>query len=81
MINPKLWHLVYDLISVIKYVSFYKKNWLFQTIPLYIILGGSEHGWGTQKDCFILYSLDPPFHLNILLKLNDTFILKVWFCS
>jgi hypothetical protein len=20
---------------------------------------GSKHGWGTQKDCFILYSLDP----------------------
>jgi hypothetical protein len=38
----------------------------------------SMHGWGTQKDYLILYFLDP-LHLNMLLKLNDTFILKVWF--
>jgi hypothetical protein len=23
------------------------------------IIHESKHGWGAQKDCFILYSLDP----------------------
>jgi len=37
-------------------------------------------GWGTQKDCLIFYSMDPSFD-DMLLKLNDTFILNVWFYS
>jgi hypothetical protein len=40
---------------------------------------GSKHGWGTQKDCLILYSLDPS--LKHVVEFNDTFILKVWFYS
>jgi hypothetical protein len=41
---------------------------------------GSKHGWGTRKGLSRFIFLGPP-HLNMLLKLSNTFILKVSFYS
>jgi len=58
--------------------KFIQCDYIIYNIVVHWVLG-SKHGWGTQKDRLILYSLDPP-QLNML-KFNDTFILKVWFYS
>jgi hypothetical protein len=35
------------------------KNWTIIVFISTLKTHGSKHGWGTKKDCFILYIVDP----------------------
>jgi hypothetical protein len=55
--SENIWILLAFYISMHMHFSIYIFSKTYYRVEY--LIDGSKHGWGTQKDCFILCSLDP----------------------